>query len=185
MLWADGYIDEKYQIELSLKSEDFNCIKPLLKCYGYNKFKFGYKLYKGNVFGKERGLFKISNKHLNEYLRTLGYREKSFLAPVKILEIISDKKNITKLGDYLYQDFLEFGLPRKRKIFYEIKEKYYFPKIPVGVDLNIYKFLHTVTNEIYEGRRIDFIKKYKLSPQCVYNLLHNKQFIHKNWALVR
>lgn len=90
LMWADGYVDKKYQIELCLKSDDFDSIKPLIETYGYEKFKYSQKIYKGNIFGKLRGLFKISNVNLNQYLRTIGYREKSTISPKQVLETIPD-----------------------------------------------------------------------------------------------
>lgn len=91
MLWADGYVDKKYQIELCLKAEDFDCVKPLIEKYEYNKFKYSHKKYKGKVFGKLRGLFKISNADLNLFLRSYDYREKSSVSPERILKAIPNE----------------------------------------------------------------------------------------------
>lgn len=91
LIWADGYVDKKYQIELCLKADDFNCVKSLIENYEYTNFKFSHKVYKGKVFGKLRGLFKISNVNLNSFLREIGYREKSLISPIKVLSIIPDE----------------------------------------------------------------------------------------------
>ena len=50
-------------------------------------------------------------------------------------------------------------------------------------DDTIYKFKNEVTNEIFDGSKYDFRKKYNLSQSKVSLLTHGKKRMHKNWIL--
>lgn len=83
-LWADGHVDKKYGIKLEIKTSDFNVIKPLFQYYGFKNFKERYRSNSKN----SQTSFYIGNKSLNIYLQELEYREKSYIAPSRVLNII-------------------------------------------------------------------------------------------------
>ena len=52
------------------------------------------------------------------------------------------------------------------------------------VDKNIYTFKNTITNEIFNGYRKDFYRKYNLNSSNVDSLIKLKRKSHKNWILI-
>ena len=93
LLWADGSIGKKYDIRLELKESDFFYIEPLLKKYGFTKFGVRQRYNNNKKFGNIQKVFAISRVILNEKLRSWGYRNKSQVAPSKILSVIPSNKH--------------------------------------------------------------------------------------------
>ena len=50
-------------------------------------------------------------------------------------------------------------------------------------DHTIYTFVNTVTNEIFNGIRLDFQEKYNLSQGNLGSVIRGERTSHKNWVI--
>jgi hypothetical protein len=91
-LWADGYVGKKYDIRIETKASDFDYLQPLLERYGFTSFRTRMRYRDGKPFGSMQKEFCVGDVSLNKTLQDIGYREKSIIAPSKILSVIPPNK---------------------------------------------------------------------------------------------
>lgn len=104
-LWADGWICNKkytHSVSMSLITEDFVLIEPILKNFGINCYYDRQRMRNGKLFGTPNRTFTIHSLDIVNFLLKNEYDKKSGYAPTKILSIISPE-----LHYYFWRGYLD------------------------------------------------------------------------------